>query len=41
MLLHDYIWDGEEQGMYYAREIVEANTGAKSDAVVICYLLKD
>lgn len=34
MLLHDSLWDGTEQGMEYAKEIVEANTGMKADAVV-------
>ncbi|MDR2967126.1 MAG: DUF4012 domain-containing protein [Methanobacteriaceae archaeon] len=34
MLLHDSLWDGSEQGMEYAKEIVEANTGMKADAVV-------
>jgi len=34
MLLHDSLWDGSEQGMEYAKEIVEANTGMRADAVV-------
>ncbi|MGL4670160.1 MAG: DUF4012 domain-containing protein [Methanobacteriaceae archaeon] len=37
MLLHDCLWDGPEQGMEYAKEIVEANTGMHADAVVIIY----
>lgn len=37
MFLHDCLWDGTEQGMKYAQEIVEANTGMKSDAVVVVY----
>lgn len=37
MYLHDCLWDGTEQGMKYAQEIVEANTGMKSDAVVVVY----
>lgn len=37
MFLHDCMWDGTEQGMKYAQEIVEANTGMKSDAVVLVY----
>ena len=36
MLLHDSLWgDNTIQGMEYAREIVEANTGMKADAVVV------
>ena len=34
MLLHDSLWDGSEQGMEYAKEIVESNTGKRADAVV-------
>jgi uncharacterized protein DUF4012 len=35
LLLHDSLWDtNTEQGMQYAKEIVESNTGLKSDAVV-------
>ncbi len=37
MMLHDCLWDGTDQGMIYAQEIVEANTGMHSDAVVIVY----
>ncbi len=37
MFMHDCLWDGVDQGMEYAKEIVEANTGMKSDAVVIVY----
>jgi len=35
MFLHDALWDGQEQGMEYAKEIVEANTNMSIDAVVI------
>ncbi|MCL2115391.1 MAG: DUF4012 domain-containing protein [Methanobrevibacter sp.] len=35
MLLHDSLWDTDTvQGMKYAQEIVEYNTGMKSDAIV-------
>lgn len=37
MYLHDCLWDDPIQGMDYAQEIVEANTGMHSDAVVIVY----
>ena len=37
MRLHDCLWDGPEQGMEYAKEIVEANTGMHADAVEIIY----
>lgn len=37
MLLHDSLWDGQEQGMQYAKEIVEANTDMQADAVVVIY----
>ena len=37
MFMHDCLWVGVDQGMEYAKEIVEANTGMKSDAVVIVY----
>ena len=37
MYLHDCLWDGVENGAKYAQEIVEANTGLHSDAVVIIY----
>ena len=35
--MHDCLWDGGDQGMDYAKEIVEANTGMKADAVVVVY----
>ena len=35
--MHDCLWDGLDVGMDYAKEIVEANTGMKSDAVVVVY----
>jgi len=37
MLLHDCLWDGTDQGMEYAKEIVEHNTGMHADAVVLVY----
>ena len=37
MMLHDCLWDGTQQGMEYAKEIVEANTGMHADAVVVVY----
>ena len=37
MYLHDCLWDGVDNGVKYAQEIVEYNTGMKSDAVVIVY----
>lgn len=37
MLMHDCLWDGLDNGMRYAQEIVEANTGMHSDAVVLIY----
>ena len=37
MMMHDCLWDGVENGMKYAQEIVEANTGMHSDAVVLIY----
>ena len=37
LLLHDSLWSGTDQGMDYAAEIVEANTGMHADAVVIVY----
>ncbi len=37
MYLHDCLWDGVDVGSEYAKEIVEANTGMHSDAVVIVY----
>jgi len=35
MFLHDSLWDGREQGMEYAKEIVEFNTGMRADAVLV------
>ncbi len=37
MMMHDCLWDGLDVGMRYAQEIVEANTGMHSDAVVLVY----
>ncbi len=37
MYLHDCLWDGPDQGMDFAKEIVEANTGMHADAVVVVY----
>lgn len=37
MRLHDSLWNGPEQGMQYAKEIVESNTGMHADAVVVVY----
>ena len=37
MMLHDCLWDGVDQGLQYAAEIVEANTGMHADAVVLVY----
>ena len=37
MYLHDCLYDGLEQGMQYAKEIVQANTGVEADAVVVIY----
>ena len=37
MFLHDSLDDGVEQGMQYAKEIVEANTNLTADAVVLVY----
>ena len=37
MFLHDCLWDGTENGMEYAKEIVAANTGMQADAVVVVY----
>ncbi len=36
-MLHDCLWDGLSQGMQNAKEIVEARTGMKADAVVVVY----
>jgi hypothetical protein len=36
MMLHDSLWASDTaQGMEYAKEIVESNTGMKTDAVVV------
>lgn len=37
MRFHDSMWNGVEQGMQYAKEIVEARNGTKIDAVVLIY----
>ena len=37
MFLHDCLWNGVDEGMGYAAEIVEANTGMHADAVVVVY----
>lgn len=37
MFLHDSLYDGVEDGMQYAKEIVEANTNLTADAVVLVY----
>jgi hypothetical protein len=37
MFLHDSLYDGVEDGMQYAKEIVEYNTNMTVDAVVIVY----
>ncbi|WP_405295207.1 DUF4012 domain-containing protein [Methanobrevibacter sp.] len=37
MFLHDSLYDGVEDGMQYAKEIVEANTNMTPDAVVVVY----
>jgi len=37
MFLHDSLYDGVEQGMQYAKEIVEYNTNMSADAVVLVY----
>lgn len=37
MMLHDCLWNGPKEGMEYAKEIVEANTGMHADAVVLVY----
>ena len=37
MMMHDCLWDGLDVGMRYAQEIVEANTGMHSDAVILVY----
>ena len=37
MLLHDSLWNGVEDGMQYAKEIVAYHTGVEADAVVVIY----
>lgn len=37
MMFHDCLWNGVQEGMQNAKEIVEARTGKKVDAVVIVY----
>ena len=37
MFLHDSLYDGIENGMQYAKEIVEYNTNMTPDAVVLVY----
>ena len=37
MMMHDCLWDGVDVGMRYSQEIVEANTGMHSDAVILLY----
>lgn len=37
MFLHDSLYDGVDDGMQYAKEIVEANTNFTPDAVVLVY----
>lgn len=37
MFLHDSLYDGVEDGMQYAKEIVEARTNMTADAVVVVY----
>jgi len=37
MFLHDCLYDGVDDGMQYAKEIVEANTNLTADAVVLVY----
>ena len=37
MMLHDCLWNGGDQGMQYAAEIVEYHTGMHADAVVLVY----
>lgn len=37
MYLHDSLWNGPEEGIENAKEIVEYNTGMHADAVVIVY----
>ena len=37
MRFHDTMWNGVEDGMQYAKEIVEARNGTQIDAVVLIY----
>lgn len=37
MFLHDSLYDGVQDGMQYAKEIVEYNTNMTADAVVLVY----
>ena len=37
MFMHDSLYDGIDDGMQYAKEIVEANTNFTPDAVVLVY----
>ena len=37
MRFHDTMWNGVEDGMQYAKEIVEARNGTHIDAVVLIY----
>ena len=37
MRMHDCLWDGLEEGMQYAAEIVEYSTGMHADSVVVLY----
>ena len=37
MFLHDSLYDGVEDGMQYAKEIIEYNTNMTPDAVVLVY----
>ena len=37
MMMHDCLWNGVDQGMEYAKEIVETRNGTQIDAVVVLY----
>ena len=37
MFLHDSLYDGVDDGIQYAKEIVEANTNMTADAVIVVY----
>ena len=37
MRMHDCLWNGVEEGMQYAKEIVEYHNGTQIDAVVVIY----